>query len=225
MDIDKPSKLIRDHIISQIDFHWDGKSCVLDLKKRSESENKNYGWKQMEWIGFYFEHKAFQILEKKLGGSVGPQYGKVILDFQFKGVWDFKAHPTNSGSEWIYLNDVEAIDNCIEDHGHIAWVIACGEAQYDEDNSFKLWHDELKGKQSAYVADRINRGASSRRRKSAFDFKELEIIEFTSMVEIEKAIADGWLRRDMQKNQRNAGGTTRRAKYGIHLTLWREFCK
>lgn len=220
-----PSELIRDRIMATIDCRWDGRKCVLDLKKRSEEEGKNLGWRQMEWIGFYFEHTAFRILKKELGGTTGPKYGNVVLDYQFKGIWDFKAHPTNSNSDWIYLNDVEAVDKCLEEHGHIAWVIACGEASYDKDGKFKTWHDELKGKKTAYEKDRIERGAKSRRRKSSFQFQDVIIIEFNSPEDINNAIEEGWFRKDMQKDQRNAGGTARRAKYGINLELWHKFRK
>lgn len=208
--------------LSSMEKDWDGKECIAFLKEESERCGINYGWRQMEWIGFYFEHKAFTLLQNELGGSIGPKYGNVVLDYTFNGVWDFKAHPTNSGSEWVYLNDVEAIDLCLQEHGHLAWVIACGEAKYDGSGEFKAWHDSLKGKTSQFVLDRIKRGAPSRRRKVAFNFENIDIIEFRNQTEIKNAINQGWLRKDMQKDQRNSGGTQRRAKYGINLELWKQ---
>ena len=43
---------------------WDGKQCVEYLQKH------NYQWKQMEWIGWYFEHRAKQILDAKTIGMI-----------------------------------------------------------------------------------------------------------------------------------------------------------
>ena len=194
---------------------WDGRASVLELQAAA------YQWRQMEWIGWYFEWKAGQILSQELGGGRGPRFGNVAFDHAVDGqVWDFKAHPVNQSAHWAYMNDVEAVDACIARHGHIGWVIAAGHAAYDIDGSFKAWHDTLKGDRTPYEMSRIARGAPSRRRKVSFSVEHLLVIELRSMADVAAGIRDGWLSCGMQAGQRNADGSSRRAKYGVHVERW-----
>ena len=88
------------------------------------------------------------------------------------------------------------------------------------DGSFKAWHDSLKGGRSGYETARIARGAPSWRRKASFAVEHLLVIEFRSLAEIEAGVRAGWLSRNMQQGQRNADGSDRRAKYGVHVERW-----
>jgi len=192
---------------------WDGKQCIEYLKAH------DYHWRQMEWIGWYFELRAKQILSADLNGSAGPTVGNVAIDYAVNGEpWDFKAHPTKPNDSWVYLNDREAVDTCALHLGGIGWVIAVGEADYDTDGSFKKWHDSLKGGKSSYEMDRIARGAPSRRRKRAFKCTHFLIAKVESTSQINDAITAGLLTAGMQSGQRNSNGRARRAKYGIHMT-------
>ena len=65
----------------------DGKEAILELKRI------NYNWKQMEWIGWYFEHLLFTTIIDALGGTGGPTFGNTAFDYKKKFVWDFKTHP------------------------------------------------------------------------------------------------------------------------------------
>ena len=208
---------IKNILEQKLSENWDGKNCILELKSASENDGKNHGWKQMEWIGFYFEWKARKTLIDKLGGSIGPRYGSVVFDYQFQGIWDFKSHPNNQSADWSYLNDVQSVNECINEHEHLGWIIADGRADYDDSGDFKLWHDRLKGKVSDYELERIRRGARSRKRKKAFSLENIYIIEFFDLSELEVAMQQGWLRDDMQAGQRNSDGSPRNAKYGINL--------
>ncbi len=192
---------------------WDGKQCIEYLK------DADYNWKQMEWIGWYFELRAKEILGRSLGGGVGPSVGNVTIDYAVKGEpWDFKAHPTKPKDGWMYLNDVEAVDTCALHFGGIGWIIAVGEAEYDTDGTFKQWHDELKGEPSEYERERFARGAPSRRRKRSFNCTHFLIAKVESPNQINDAMEAGLLSARMQSGQRNSNGRPRRAKYGIHMT-------
>jgi hypothetical protein len=192
---------------------WDGKECIEFLR------SQDYNWRQMEWIGFYFEFRAKQILSKAMAGGAGPTIGNVTIDYAVRGEpWDFKAHPSKPSGGWVYLNDVAAVDTCALHLGGIGWVIAVGEAEYDEDGSFKRWHDDLKGERSVYEAERIARGAPSRRRKRSFKCTHFIVAKVDDTKQISQAIEDRLLTAKMQAGQRNSNGKTRRAKYGIHLT-------
>jgi len=193
--------------------NWDGKACIEFLRKN------DYNWRQMEWIGFYFEFRAKQILASTLGGGAGPTIGNVTIDYAVRGEpWDFKAHPTKPNDGWVYLNDVEGVDTCALHLGGIGWVIAVGTAEYDTDGSFKAWHNSMKGPRSAYEVERIARGARSRRRKRSFNCTHFLVAKVDDSKAIAGAIADGYLTAGMQAGQRNSNGKTRRAKYGIHMT-------
>jgi hypothetical protein len=145
------------------------------------------------------------------------------FDYSVGGeVWDFKSHPHNQLSQWAYMNDVEAVDECIRTRGHVGWVIARGQAFYETDGQFKAWHDALKGKPSDYELDRIARGAKPRKRKTAFVLEQLVVIELRSQADVQRGVHDGWLRRDMQLGQRQSDGSSRRAKYGVHIGRWLE---
>lgn len=192
---------------------WHGKKCIRYLKKH------DYQWRQMEWIGWYFEHRAKQILAGRMKVGPGPKVGNVAIDFVVQNqAWDFKAHPTKPNDGWIYLNDVEAVDACATHLGGIGWVIAVGNAVYDEDGSFKKWHDALKGSVSQYERDRVLRGARSRRRKKSFTCTHFLVAQALTISQITDAINAGLLKATMQKGQRNSNGGTRRAKYGMHMT-------
>lgn len=192
---------------------WDGKQCIEFLRKH------DYQWRQMEWIGFYFEFRAKQILSSTLGGGTGPTIGNVTIDYAVQGEpWDFKAHPKRPNDGWVYLNDVDGVDTCALHLGGIGWVIAVGNATYDMDGSFKQWHDDLKGERSAYEVERIARGARSRRRKCSFECTHFLVAKVEGPQAIAGAIADNILTAGMQRGQRNSNGQSRRAKYGIHMT-------
>ena len=197
--------------------YWDGKSCI------SELQQADYNWRQMEWIGWWFEFRAMKELRSH-GATLGPTFGSVTFDCALHGIWDFKTHPQkNSDSSYAYLNDEEAVDNCLDSHKHIGWLIAVGRAVYDDTGDFKLWHDQLKGDESDYVREGRMLGRRSRRRKSAFLLSEIVWVEFRSSEALEVAVRDGVLRRGLQAGQRNSDGSARRPKYGFSYSRLRRY--
>jgi hypothetical protein len=189
---------------------WDGRECLSELRAA------DYHWRQMEWIGWYNEYKAREVVRAALGGTGGPRYGNTAFDYRRQHVWDFKAHPAGGGP-WAVLNNLEAIDSCVRDYGGVGFVLTVGTAAYnDEAGTFKRWHDGLKGETSEYERQRIARGAPSRRRKVAFLVVEYRAVYFAGSAAIKAGLDDGWLRK-FQEGMRNADGSPRRPKYMVNI--------
>ena len=150
---------------------WDGRSSILEMKEGGSTQ-----WKQMEWMGFYFEF----LCETRFDGIIdmpGKKYGNTTFDAFCEISWDFKAHAANTTRHDVVTNDVETIVNTINDYGYYGMILAIGEVEYnDEEKTFKKWHDTLKEKISKYETNRINRGAMSRRRKTEFILSEIHFI-------------------------------------------------
>ena len=73
-------------ILINIPKLWDGKKVISEMKSAGYPH-----WKQMEWIGFYFQY----LCEKHLPSVMqipGPRYGNVSFDGMKDTPWDFKAH-------------------------------------------------------------------------------------------------------------------------------------
>ena len=184
---------------------WDGRQSILEMKNAG-----NRQWRQMEWMGFYFEflcENAFDgILEMP-----GMQYGRTEFDAFSKINWDFKAHAINSATHRIITNDMEAVASTVSEHGHYGLIIAMGKVEYnDEERTFKRLHDELKGGKSDYEENRIARGATSRLRKTEFVLKGIHFLclDANSLEQCGGSF---------QKGFRNSGGTPRRSKVMIDV--------
>ena len=198
-----------DQLIKVLPKYVDGKKAILEMK---DGGSKN--WRQMEWIGFWFEFFLEQNLIPILGGARGPTFGTTQFDFKKKFVWDLKAHP--SGSKNLILNDQIAIRNCIESEHGLGFIIISGIAKYDSNGGFKNWHDNLKGGTSTYEKERVARGASSRRRKISFEPEKLHALWFDDIGEINSAVKDGWLK-SFQTDMKNSNGKPRPAKFQLNF--------
>ena len=185
--------------------HWDGREAILEMKNSGSRQ-----WRQMEWIGFYFEF----LCETTFGGILdipGKSYGRSRFDAFHKISWDFKAHATNAATRNIITNDTEAIERTIDEHGYYGLILAIGDVEYnDEERTFKRWHDELKGGKSDYELNRIERGAMSRRRKTEFVLCE---IHFVCLDDATMSQCSG----SFQKGFRNSDGRPRRSKVSVRL--------
>jgi hypothetical protein len=183
---------------------WDGKQAILEMKEAGFRH-----WRQMEWIGFYFQF----LCERHLSSVVripGPKYGRVEFDGFLEVPWDFKAHATNTSSDQIIVNDSEAISAAIADYGCVGVILAMGEVEYnDEDRAFQEWHNALKGGLSEYEKKRIKRGAWSRLRKVSFDLERVALIQITDTTLVKTG--------SFQADFRNSNGRPRRAKVLIDL--------
>jgi hypothetical protein len=195
----------------------DGKDAIMEMKNGG-SRN----WRQMEWIGWWFEFFIDEKIKPQVGITVGPRYGNTTFDLKLNYVWDLKAHPINK--DQLLLNDQEAIRDCIVENGGVGFIIVEGEVAYDDTKeTFKIWHDTLKGKQSAYVADRIARNAPSRRRKVSFTPKTIVGIWIDSIETLINGQTQGWIS-GFQENMRNSDGNPRRAKFKFTTSKIPENC-
>jgi len=190
--------------LKNVPVNWDGKTAILEMKNEG-----NRQWRQMEWIGFYFQF----LCEKYFGNLFKfqfPRYGNASFDGFYKLPFDFKSHAINTSSHKIPVNDREAIECGIRDYGSVGLIVAVGDVIYnDEDRSFQKWHEELKGKPSNYVLENRRRGAWSRLRKFSFTLKEISLIEIT-----DKTLENCG---SFQTGFRNSDGSPRREKVLINL--------
>jgi hypothetical protein len=160
--------------LSSIPTHWDGKQVILEMQAAAFPH-----WRQMEWIGFYFQFLCGKHLSSSLQ-IPGPKYDNVEFDGFIQIPWDFKAHAMNTSSHQIIINDSLAISMGIHEYGSVGVVLALGKVEYnDENRSFQQWHNVLKGGPSAYELGRIERGAWSRLRKVSFDLQQISFIKIT----------------------------------------------
>ena len=190
--------------VEDLSGKWQGKASILEMK-----ENGYRHWRQMEWIGFYFQYLCENSFEDIME-IPGSRYGNVSFDGFWKIPWDFKAHAMNTSSHKIIVNDKEAIIKAIDEYDNVGLILAMGEVTYnDDERSFQQWHSDLKGGKSSYEIERIKRGAWSRLRKVHFSLKQVSFIQ----------IDENLLERtgSFQKNFRNADGSPRRAKVMLDL--------
>lgn len=188
-------------LLSTINPIWDGKACILEMKE------EDYQWRQMEWIGFYFELLCHRLLNKDFK-IPGETYGSTTFDLFRTFNWDLKSHAANAGKE-VMLNDCLAMQKSIERHGFHGEIIANLDIEYnDHDRSFQKWHTELKGGRSRYEIDRESRTTNSRLRKTAAELREIifVIINKETLSEL-----------DILHQGRNSNGAPRPNKYGLNL--------
>lgn len=211
LDCREEAALIRDILKKGLPQNWDGKECIQQMREANAPN-----WRQMEWIGWYLEWRALDLLQENLGGGQGPVYGTTRFDYQRACVWDLKAHVSNSGKPWAILNDSAAIRSCIADYNSVGFVVACGPALYNDiRQTFKQWHYETIGSLSKYVLKGLETGRRSRRRKTVFVFSELLIFRLNEEL-IAQGLSEKWIR-GFQEGLPNSNTRPRPAKIQIHL--------
>lgn len=190
--------------LSNIPSRWDGKRVILEMKSADFPH-----WRQMEWIGFYFQFLCGKHLASIME-MPGPKYGRVEFDGLLRVPWDFKAHAMNTSSHQVIVNDSLAISAGIQEYGCVGLVLALGKVEYnDESRTFQKWHNALKGDISDYERARIKRGAWSRLRKVSLDLQQISFIRITD----ETLVKCG----SFQSDFRNSNGRPRKAKVLLDL--------
>jgi hypothetical protein len=191
-------------VMKTIPLKWNGKKSISEMR---EANNKN--WRQMEWIGWYFEFLCEKYL-KKIMQFKKVKYGNTSFDGFLEVPFDFKSHAINTESHKVIINDTEATIKAIEQYGFVIVIMAIGEVIYNDRNrTFQKWHEKIKGGKSDYEFKRIERGALSRLRKTEFNLKELMFIKINKGT-LEKCGS-------FQKDFRNADGSPRRSKVLLDL--------
>ena len=198
-------------LLQDIPTHWDGKKAILEMK-----DNGSKQWRQMEWIGFYFEFLCKQFLSSgsaKIDFAVKDEkshYGSTQFDGFYKIPWDYKAHAINTSSHRVVINDRHAIESAIQDYGVLGVIMAMGEVEYnDKQRSFQKWHSKLKGGKSEYEKDNKKRGAWSRLRKTQFTLQQISFIKIDKNLLAECG--------SFQTGFRNADGKPRKEKVLLNL--------
>lgn len=158
--------------LAEIETSWEGKACVLKLKEA------DFGWRQMEWWGFYFEYLC-RDLHKADFQFPGDRYDNTTFDMKRRFNWDLKAKAIKTDSLDAILNDQAAMRSSTQDYGEHGVILALCDVEYnDEDRSFQKWHDRIKGEPSRYVQRRREEGARSRYRKSRADLAQILFYRF-----------------------------------------------
>ena len=172
-------------------------------------EGNSKQWRQMEWIGFYFEFLCENSSLKNIMKFKKIKYGDTTFDGFLEIPFDFKTHVLNSKDKNIILNDTEAVEKAIKEYDSISIIIALGEAVFDDENrTFYKWHEKLKGEKSKYVKEAEKRGATSRRRKASFNLEKIIIVKVDEKIlEKSKSFRQG----------RNSNGTSRKPKVILNL--------
>jgi len=197
-----------EELLKQMPAVWNGRKAILEMRDSGYPH-----WKQMEWIGFYFQF----LCDTKLPPLVkipGPKYGRVEFDGFSEIPWDFKAHPDKNANgqdnKSVIVNDSLAIAEAIKQFGGAGLILAIGDAKYnDEDRSFQVWHQELKGGLSNFEKERILRKVPSRLRKTEFRLREIKLI----LLDDKKVRGLG----SFQEGFRNSDGSPRNAKMLLDL--------
>lgn len=196
-DIAKIEPLLKD-----LPKNWNAKEAITEMKE------KNYPhWKQMEWVGFYFQY----LCDRRFKGIMKlqqPKYGKTSFDGLMSYPWDFKVHPINTENHEVIVNDREAISIAIDDYGATGLILAAGTIVYnDENRSFQKWHEKIKGGKSKYELARIERGAWSRLRKTSFSLEQILFIKINA-----KTLKNS---RSFQENFRNSEEVQEGQKFSL----------
>lgn len=184
---------------------WDGQMCVEEMRE------KNYPhWRQMEWIGFYFQMKCEALLSGffEIPGE-SFRAGSVKFDGKYAGVnYDFKAHSmfTYDGghSKGAILNDKFSMEESIRLHGHHGLILAELSCMYDLEGDFARWHQNIKGKESQYVREGRLTGRANRRRKTSAIVLSILLLTIRQ---------DNLQYLKIYKQGKNADGSPRNLKY------------
>ncbi len=199
-----------EHVLTKFPAHWDGKESILKMK------NEGYPhWRQNEWIGFFFQFLCDKYLKSIPGISIpGTKYGRSEFDGNLVIDWDFKSHPLlnkfGKPANELIANDMEATLLSLEENQKIGLIVACGYATFDDETmSFRKWHKDLKGGDSAYSLANIARGAKKRAYKTAFAVQSINLYVLDRQ--------DVHNQGSFQKGMRNSNGNPRREKLSIDL--------
>ncbi len=188
--------------LKSLPTQWDGMAAILELKEA------DFQWRQMEWIGFYFEFHALRCARESGFTVPGIRYGHTCFDASKRINWDFKAHAIKSHTHTLIANDVSATDASIKANRVHGLVVALLDVTYNDDaRSFQKWHTALKGGKSAYEQEREERTAVSRYRKRDALLREIVFVE----------IIDPKRQCGIHRQGRNSNGKPRPAKYSVDL--------
>lgn len=183
----------------------DGKESILEMK-----ENGGRDWRQIEWVGFYYEYLIDKLDFRSETTYLSPTKKKVKLDYRFDSILtDLKTHNINSKPE-IMLNDKKVMEEALEKEGKIQILLLNGYANKEdrETQFFKKWHCDLK-------KEKFEQKKNDRLRKT--DFKLLSIY----LLEINEDNKD---KLTICRQGKNSNGKPRYEKFKIKMKDFPYFC-
>ena len=95
------------------------------------------------------------------------------------------------------------MDQSVSAFGYHGLIIFCLDCVYDEDGSFKKFHDKLKGSKTKYVLTNIKKRKKSRMRKKSATVSSINFV-------ILDKVKLGNLNHNFQKNMKNSNGKPRK---------------
>lgn len=191
-------------VLSTIPSYWYGMQCITEMKN---SQDPN--WKQMEWIGWFFQYWCKSKLQYMMTIPCPKKYDRVEFDGFFHYPVDFKSH-VQRDKNVIPLNDMGAMFRALGDFQKIRLVIALGKSDPDVNNEFKRWHNKIKGGLSKYEKERIHRGSFSRVRKKGFFLEKIVMLDIDEEMLLQCTT--------YQKGFRNSNGKVRKTKLQLDLS-------
>ena len=183
-----------------IDTTWDGRHCV-EMMRDAEFRH----WRQTEWIGWYFEYVGIAALVNAFGG--GPR--RVLntsFDYALRSTWDLKAH-SSGGEDGAILNDLDAIDACLEEPGGLGFIVLTGDPDFSTSAEFDVWHREQRGAGPAHER--------SRALKSGFAPRQLDAYHLPSAAALQTACLRGEFSQMAQGRQPD--GAPRKPKLKVNF--------
>lgn len=196
---DKTLALLKTNLASDIDGKTPAERAEIRREYRAEvrkarasfqddKKNAPQNWRQMEWLGFYFEEQMKDSDHNSVVNGHGPRFGNVEIDSWIgdesnRKPVDIKFHSMNNAKGHaqveVPLNDADAVNRCIEEHGVYYLLIAKADCQYDTDESFKKWREELQGGAGKASLENAANGKVSRLRKTGADIREFSLYAIT----------------------------------------------
>lgn len=202
------ARLLVAALSSACSVKWDGRGCVSEMREAGHNQ-----WKQIEWVGWYFEFIGLPTLINAYGG--GPEkIGSTTFDYVRNYVWDLKTHAEEGArapgdfKKLAPLNDKSAMDECLSERGSLGFIVLSGSASFGGHVEFDGWHRALRGKGPS-TSD------NPRKLKVAFEPVCLEAYAFEGEDALQEACKSGELRTFNQGHQ--ASGAPRKPKYQLNL--------
>ncbi|WP_067780654.1 hypothetical protein [Actinomyces vulturis] len=221
-------------LASELSTSWDGRQCIAQMYREGSSQ-----WRQTEWPGFFFEHKALPILQA-LPGSRDVMIDNTHFDYARQLVWDLKTHAESIddmplGMQWseelsdgIFtaptpLNDQGAMRQCVTDYQGIGFIVLNGLAVFKAHESFKAWRKAFVADPQRQITDPVpalrvkSTSLSGRSRKLKVHFipTVLEAFAFVGEDSFARAQELGVLTTFHQGRQQS--GAVREPKFNLHM--------
>lgn len=187
----------------------EGREAIQEMKKAGFP-----GWQEVEWAGYHIKYLIQKACEEKLSNKIQPyNLGKRHL-VKGKYVWDTRFSAINSKN--IILGGVDEYKDIITNNDGIGLLVVDSVVNYDLNEDFRRWHEELKGGSSGYSIERELDGRAPRIRKTAYMIRKI-IAYFITVDDLKTGVIEGWLDDTFQQSMRNWDGSARKPKYMLKI--------